>query len=98
MQEITKELEKFHYMNETLMLTQKKKDLILTVAHEENRKLREEIDNLKNTLKNRNLLIEKMKKENTFKEQINIKKPEKPKEIKMPICLKLSIQDQVNLI
>ncbi len=57
-----RELEKLKFLNENLLLAQKKKDEILAVALDDNRKLREELESLKNLLKSRNLQIEEMKK------------------------------------
>jgi len=49
-------------MNDSLILTAKKKDQMLSIALDENRKLREEIEALKNTLKSRNLQLEEYKR------------------------------------
>jgi hypothetical protein len=49
-------------------LAQKKKDEILAVALDENRKLREEIESLKNVLRARNIQIEELKQAFTLQE------------------------------
>ncbi len=73
-----KELDKLKFLNENLILIQKKKDEILAVALDENRKLHEEIDCLKNVLKSRSLQIEQMKKNGGVRKAAN--KPTIPKE------------------
>ena len=55
-------MEKLKYLNENLLLAQKKKDEVLALALDENRKLREELEALRNLLKARNLAFADLQK------------------------------------
>ena len=60
--EIVTEVDKLNFMNENLLLIQKKKDDILEAALNENQKLRDENKELKIIIQNKNKQIEELMK------------------------------------